>query len=95
MAFKIKAHFYTRVQEPCCDPNNSSSVKKNKTRHCHFIEIWEKDGVKARALVKLENNNWWVETKEDTVKWQETETMEKDVRTKSALGPFHAWEIAE
>ena len=51
--------------------------------------------MKARALVKLENNNWWVETKEHTVKWQETETMEKDVRTKSALGPFHAWEIAE
>lgn len=51
--------------------------------------------MKARVLVKLENNNWWVATKEDTVKRQEAETKEKDVRTKSALGPFHAWEIAE
>lgn len=37
--------------------------------------------MKARVLVKLENNNWWVATKEDTVKWQEAEAKEKDVRT--------------
>lgn len=37
--------------------------------------------MKARVWVKLENSNRWVATKEDTVKWQEAEAKEKDVRT--------------
>ena len=38
--------------------------------------------MKARVLVKLENNNWWVATKEDTVKWQEATKTHQQNRAK-------------